>query len=101
MAGNQKVYLIDIKRYCILNEISSDACNLSILKLPNNILLIGDTNITTTQYRIDNKKIIKESFKNNTHENESWIFSLTFLNDMIISGGFNSNQIKIWKKIKS
>ena len=99
IAGIQKVYLIDINKYCILNEITSDYCNLSILKLPNNILLIGDTNMTITQYRIDNNKIIKESFKNNTHENESWIYSLTFLNDMIISGGFNSNKIKIWKKL--
>ena len=101
IAGFQKVYLIDINKYCILNEINSEYINLSILKLPNNIFLIGDTNITITQYRIDNNKIIKESFKNNTHENESWIYSLTFLNDMIISGGFNSNKIKIWKKIKS
>ena len=98
IAGGKSVYLIDINSYCILNEINTVFLNLSILKLTNNIFLIGDANTGITQYRTYNNIIIRESFKNNIHENESWIYSLAFINGMIITGGFNSNQIKIWKK---
>ena len=93
VAGDKKVYLIDINNYLILHEIDSDCRNRCILKLLNNLFLIGDENGTITQYKIENKKIIKKSFKNISHENA--IDSLTFLNDMIISGGLN--EIKIWK----
>ena len=93
IAGGQKVYLIN--KYSILNEINSVYINYSILKLTNNLFLIGDENGIITQYRIENTNIIKESLKK-SHENE--IYSLTILNDMIISGSLNSNEIKIWKK---
>ncbi len=95
VAGNGKVYLIDINNYLILHEINSDCCNYCILKLSNNLFLIGDEKGTITQYKIENKKIIKESSKIKSHENRIW--SMTLLNDMIISGGENSNIIKIWK----
>ena len=49
---------------------------------------------TIIQYKIENKKLNKESYKKS---NENQIFSMTFLNDMIISGGYESNEIKIWK----
>ena len=96
IAGFKKVYIIDNKKYLILNEINSDYCNNCILKLSNNLFLIGDSNGTITQYRIENKKLIKESFKTKSHEKSIW--SLTILNDMIISGSGYSNEIKIWKK---
>ena len=99
IAGDEKVYLIDINKYLIINEINSDYLNCSILKLSNNLFLIGDKNGIITQYRIKNKKLIKESFKNKSHEKS--IFSLTILNDMIISGSYFSNEIKIWKKWKN
>ena len=67
-----------------------------ILKLSNELFFIGDKNGTINQYKIVNKKIIKESSKTKTHENS--IRSMTLLNDMIISGGKDSNDIKIWKK---
>ena len=95
IAGDKKIYLIDINKYSILNEINSDYLNLSILKLSNNLFLIGDSIGIITQYKIENKKINKESFKK-SHEND--IYSLTILNDMIISGSSHSNEIKIWKK---
>ena len=69
--------------------------NNCILKLSNNLFLIGDDNGTITQYKIENKKLIKESFKNKSHEDS--IYSLTILNDMIISGDGWNNEIKIWK----
>ena len=86
---------IDINKYLILNEINSDYPNYIILKLSSNLFLIGDSNGTITQYRIKDKKIIKESFKNKSHM--EGICSLTILNGMIISGGYD-NEIKIWKK---
>ena len=84
IAGNEKVYLIDINNYLILNEINSDYCNNCILKLSNNLFLIGDVNGTITQYKIENKKLFKESYKNKSHE--KWIIAMT------------NNEIKIWKK---
>ena len=95
VAGNKKVYLIDINNYEILHEINTDFYNCSILKLSNNLFLVGNENGTITQYKIENKKIIKESSKIKSHENK--IYSMTLLNDMIISGGLKSNIIKIWK----
>ena len=92
IGGDGKVYLIDINNYLILDEINSDCLNHCILKLSNNLFLIGDKNGTITQYKIENKKLIKESIKK-SHENG--ITSMTILNDMIISG---RNEIKIWKK---
>ena len=83
--------------YLILNVINSNYCNYSILKLSNNLFLIGDSNGIITQYRIKDKKIIKESYKNKTHETND-ICSLTLLNNMIISGCTANNEIKIWKK---
>ena len=68
--------------------------NYCILKLSNILFLIGDENGTITQYKIENKKIIKESFKLKSHE--SCINSMTLLNEMIITGGYES-EIKIWK----
>ena len=97
VAGNGKVYLIDINNYLILHQINSDCLNKCILKLSNNLFLIGDENGTITQYKIENKKLIKESYKNKSHENKN-IFAMTVLNDMIISGNGSNNEIKIWKE---
>ena len=69
--------------------------NCSILKLSNNLFLVGDENGNITQYKIENKKIIKESSKLKLHD--KWIFSIVKINDMIISGNGNNNDIKIWK----
>ena len=84
-----------MNNYLILHKINSDCRNKCILKLSNNLFLIGDENGTITQYKIENKKLIKKSFKNKSHENA--ISSMTILNDMIISVGLGSNEIKIWK----
>ena len=100
VAGDKKVYLIDIKdmnNYQIINEINSDYYNRSILKLSNKLFLTGDENGTITQFKIENKKLLKESYKNKSHEN-NWIYAMTVLNDMIISGCDGNNEIKIWKK---
>ena len=86
---------MNVDEYLILNEINSDYSNISILKLSNNLFLIGDERGTITQYRIKDKKIIKESFKDKSHGR---IYSLTKINNMIISGGYINNEIKIWKK---
>ena len=48
-----------------------------------------------TQYRIENKNIIKDSLKKSHEKN---ICSLTKLNDIIISGSLDSKEIKFWKK---
>ena len=95
VAGNKKVYLIDINNYLILHEINSDNYNYCILKLSDNLFLIGDEKGNISQYKINNSKINKESLKK-AHENE--IFTMNILNDIIISGGYNSNEIKMWKK---
>ena len=94
VGGDGKVYLIDINNYLILDEINSDCRNHSILKLSNDIFLIGDNNGTISQYKIENKKLNKESFRK-SHDNA--ISSMTILNDMIISGNGVKNEIKIWK----
>ena len=96
VAGNKRVYLIDVNNYVILNEIISDYCNYSILKLSNNLFLIGDENGIISQYKIVNKKIIKEPYKNKSHESIIW--SMTKINNMIVTGNGNDNVIKIWKK---
>ena len=95
VAGNKKVYLIDANNYLILYEINTDYVNNCILKLSNKAFLIGDEKGTITQYEIDNKKLIKVSFKSYSHRNK--INSMTMIDDMIISGGNGSNEIKIWK----
>ena len=95
LAGSGSIYLIDILNYLILNEIKSDAANLCILKISNNLFLTGESNGGITQYRIVNRKLIKESFKNKSHEER--IYSLVKINDMIISGSDKNQEIKIWK----
>ena len=84
IAGDKKVYLIDINNYLILNEINTDYLNYCILKLSNNLFLIGDINGTIGQFKIINKKIIKESIKNKSHEKE--IRTMAIIDDIIISG---------------
>ena len=96
VAGNKKVYLIDINTYQILDEIDCDNKNFCILKLSQYLFLTGDEKGTITQYKIKNKKIIKESCKNDSHE--SYIFSMINLNDIIITGGYYNNIIKFWKQ---
>ena len=96
VAGDKIIYLIDINNYLILNEIYSNYCNFCILNLSNDIFLIGDEKGTITQYKNKNKKLIKESQKINSHKER--IYSMTILNDIIISGGFKSNEIKFWIK---
>ena len=66
-----------------------------ILKLSNKLFLTGDEKGTITQYKIKNKKLFKESSKYKAHENH--IFSMALINNVIISGGMNSNDIKFWK----
>ena len=95
LVGHNKIYLIDTGNYLILNEIITDNCNYCVLKLTNNLFLVGDDKGTISQYNIANKKLIKESWKNKSHEKR--IYSLSILNDKIISGSQN-NEIKIWKK---
>ena len=95
VAGDKIVYLIDIENYLILCKFNSNDYSKCILKLSNNLFLIGDTNGTITQYRIKNKQIIKESYKNKSHDDR--LYSMTILNNMIISGNGKKNEIKIWK----
>ena len=95
VAGTNKIYLIDINNYLISYEIKSDP-NDCILKLSNDLFLTGDENGTIKQFKVKNKQLIKESCIEEAHDNSIW--SIIFLNDMIISGGFGSNEIKIWKK---
>ena len=94
IAGVKKVYFIDINKYQILNEISSDSCYYSILKLSNCLFLAGDGNGTIIQYKVENKKLIKNSWKN-VHQGIVW--SMNKINNMIISGGGNG-EIILWKK---
>ena len=95
VAGNKKVYLIDINNYQIIHEIDCDNKNFCVLKLTQNLFLTGDEKGTITQYKIKNKKIIKESYKNNCQEHH--IFSMVNLNGFIITGGIDNNIIKFWK----
>ena len=96
VAGIKKVYLIDINNYQILHKINTDYKNYCILKLSRDLFLVGDERGTITQYKIEDKKINKESYKNYSHDN--FICSMTLLNDVIISRGYKSNDIKLWKK---
>jgi WD40 repeat protein len=99
VAGDKKIYLIDINNYEISHEIDTDYRNYCILKLSNNLFLTGDSNGTITQYKIKNKYLNKESIKNNCSKN-SWMMVMTLLNDKIITAGDGSNEIKIWKNVK-
>lgn len=94
VGGDKKIYLLDINKYLVLHEIDTDQCNYCMLKISNNLFLSGDKKGTITQYRIENKKLIKQSWKNKSHE--GFVYSMIMLNDMVISGGGN-NDIKIWK----
>jgi len=96
VAGNKKVYLIDIDNYQVLHKIDCDCKNFCILKLSQNLFLTGDEKGKITQYKIKNEQIIKESCKNNSHE--SYIFSMTNIRDVIITGGYYNNLIKFWKQ---
>ena len=96
VAGEEKIYLIDANHYKILYEIITENFNYCTLKLSNEFFLIGDSNGTITQFKIENKKIVKNSWKNKSHNNR--IFAITILNDMIISGDGINNEIIIWKK---
>ena len=96
IAGEKKIYLIDINKY-LLYEINSDYSNCSILKLSSNLFLVWDSHGTITQYKIDNKKIIKESIKNKNNKNDD-IRALTIIKDMIISGSCYSKEIRLRKK---
>ena len=49
-------------------QINSEYKNFCILKLSKNLFLIGDDNGTIIQYRTENNKLIKESYKNESHE---------------------------------
>ena len=95
VSGNEKIYLIDINNYLILNEINCETYNYCILKLSNNLFLTGDVNGNINQYKIEKKQLIKETSKFKSHANKIW--TMAILNDMIITAG-NSNEIKIWKQ---
>ena len=94
VAGDKKIYLIDINVFSILHEIDTNCGNLCILKLSNFSFLIGDFDGTISQFIIENKQIKKESYKNNSHG--ECIVSMTILNDMLISASESKNEIKIW-----
>ena len=76
IAGFKKVYLIDINNYSILNEINTDCLNNCILKLLNNIFLIGDEKGAISQFKIENKKITKNHQKINHMKKEyfQWFY---------------------------
>ena len=94
VAGTKKIYLVDCKNYSISYEIKSER-NDCVLKLSNDLFLTGDENGTIKQFRVKNKQFIKESSFEEAHDNSIW--SIIFFNNVIISGGFGSNEIKIWK----
>ena len=94
VTGDKKIYLIDTIYYQILHDIDCDSCCYSILKLNYNLFLVGDESGSITQYKINDKKIIKESMKNEIHE--KWISSIVMLDNIIITAG--NNLIKFWKK---
>ncbi len=92
VAGDGKVYLIDTNDYVILDEIESNQ-NSCILKLFNNLFLVGDKYGNVFQYKSKDKKLIEESKKYKLHG--SRIYSMAVLNGIFISGGYN--EIKFWK----
>ena len=87
IAGFDKIYLINVNNYLILNEIYCENSNCCILKFSNNLFFIGNLKGEIIQYKIENKKIVKKLSKKNS--NKCSIYSMTILNDVIISGGFN------------
>ena len=58
------------------------------------MLLIGDSSGAITQNISENKKIIKESYKNESHDYRN--FSMAILNNMIASGDYDCGNLKIW-----
>ena len=86
VAGFNKIYLIDCNKYSILNEIFCDTI-CCVLKFSNNLFFTGNSKGEIVQYKIENKKIGKKLSKKNS--NKSSIYSMTVLNDFVITGGFN------------
>ena len=93
LAGNKIIYLIDVINYQILNKIETNDINVCIINIKNETFLSSSNNGIITQYKIQNRKFIKESLKNFKFENN--INSMIFLDNKIIIG---KNDITILKK---
>ena len=96
ITGENKISIVNVNTYNLMNiiEASGSGRIYSACLLNKDIILTGDEKGRIIQWKIENDNLKLISIKENAHD--SWIYTLSKLDNGLILSGSCDKSVKIW-----
>lgn len=101
IGGNLNIYLINIKKYIIINSFETENFILSFLLIGNNYLLTGDNKGNIFQWLFNEKEenlsLVSEKKENSSNNLEKCIYNIKLIDNKRLITATEDSTIKIWQ----
>ena len=101
IGGNLNIYLINIKKYIIINSFETENFILSFLLIGNNYLLTGDNKGNIYQWLFNEKEenlsLVSEKKENSSNNLEKCIYNIKLIDNKRLITATEDSIIKIWQ----
>ena len=101
VGGNLNIYLINIKKYIIINSFETDNYILSFLLMGNNYLLTGDNKGNIYQWMFNEKEenlsLMSKKIEKSLNNLEKSIYNIKLIDNNRLITASEDSTIKIWK----
>jgi WD40 repeat protein len=101
VGGNLNIYLINIKKYLIINSFETDNYILSFLLMGNNYLLTGDNKGNIYQWMFNEKEenlsLMSKKIEKSLNNLEKSIYNIKLIDNNRLITASEDSTIKIWK----
>lgn len=101
IGGNLNIYLINIKKYIIINSFETENFILSFLLIGNNYLLTGDNKGNIYQWLFNEKEenlsLVSEKKENSSNNLEKCIYNIKLIDNKRLITATEDSTIKIWQ----
>lgn len=101
VGGNLNIYLINIKKYLIINSFETDNYILSFLLIGNNYLLTGDNKGNIYQWMFNEKEenlsLMSKKIEKSLNNLEKSIYNIKLIDNNRLITASEDSTIKIWK----
>ena len=101
VGGNLNIYLINIKKYIIINSFETDNYILSFLLIGNNYLLTGDNKGNIYQWMFNEKEenlsLMSKKIEKSLNNLEKSIYNIKLIDNNRLITASEDSTIKIWK----
>ena len=101
VGGNLNIYLINIKKYIIINSFETDNYILSFFLIGNNYLLTGDNKGNIYQWMFNEKEenlsLMSKKIEKSLNNLEKSIYNIKLIDNNRLITASEDSTIKIWK----